>query len=140
MLTCCGAEVSCGWAILLIGFLTAALQMHGSLAQGQHCEVTGWVWGCGRSSQSKVYALRCYFTASATASHSSVHCCYSRLSGGERHKWLITCRNLCLGRGRLIVHLHLLSDWKQIKISWPLEAKAMPSESVPSSPCRVENS
>lgn len=138
LMTCCRAEVSGGWAILLTGFLAAALQMHGSLAHGQNCEVRSVfkpVEGLLRA-----MCLPCSVISQLGQQSlvNSMHCCYSRLSGGERHKWLTMCSKLCLKRCSLIVHLHLLSGWKQSKISWPLEAKVMPSKSVPSCLCGME--
>lgn len=143
MLTCCGAEVSGGvrWVSHVTHWVLGCCPANAwVISTGPELWSRISVWACRRSSQSNVLALRLYFTARAEVSHCSLCCCYSKLSREERHKWLITHRKLCLKRCRLIVHLHLLSGWEQIKISWPLEAKAMPSKSVPSSPCRVERS
>lgn len=84
------------------------------------------------------FASQCNFTVCAVLTDSSQHCCYSKLSRWERHNWLITCWKLCLQSCSLIVRLHLVNGWKQIKISWPLEAKAMPNKSIISNSCRVE--
>lgn len=84
------------------------------------------------------FASQCNFVACTAVTDSSQPCCYSRLSRWERRKWLIACRKLCPQSSSLIVHLHLVNGSKQIKISWPLEAKAMPNTSIISNTGRVE--
>lgn len=116
---------------LLHHFLAAALQQHESLAQVQNCVKRELCFCPVESLFSTIkFASRCNFTAWAVVADSSQHCCYSRLSRWERRKRLTTCRKLCLQSSSLIVHLHLVNDSKQIKLSWPLEAKQKPSESV----------
>lgn len=84
------------------------------------------------------FASWCNFTACAVVTDSSQLCCDSRLSRWERHKPLITCRKFRLQSSSLNVYFHLVNGSKQIKISWPLEARAMPSGSIISNSCRVE--
>lgn len=138
-----GAELQWQLALLFIRPLTPSLG--GCAAAGpltcmspKLCEERITLLCCRKLFSTITFASQCNFVACTAVTDSSQHCCYSRLSRWERRKWLTTCRKLCLESSSLIVHLHLVNGSKQIKISWPLEAKAMPNASTISNPCRVE--